>query len=133
MSTAKKASKGRPKPKATKLATKPSTTVKAPEHSFVGHKEGSRKAKVHELFKKEGPESAWVLGLKLKLKEGTLAKLVRCVEAAAERRQRKGQDKIGCDGCYDTRDHCRLIAKVFFKLGAACGPSFYAEFFFGAA
>jgi hypothetical protein len=27
---------------------------------------------VHELFDKEGSEAAWVLGLKLKLKEGTL-------------------------------------------------------------
>src|SRR5262245_4949184 len=36
------------------------------------HVEGSRKGKVHELFDKEGPEAAWTLGLKLKLKEGTL-------------------------------------------------------------
>jgi hypothetical protein len=34
--------------------------------------EGSRKGKVHELFDKEGPEAASVLGLKLKLKEGIL-------------------------------------------------------------
>ena len=27
---------------------------------------------MHELFDKEGAEAAWVLGLKLKLKEGTL-------------------------------------------------------------
>jgi hypothetical protein len=36
------------------------------------HKEGSRKGKVHQLFDEQGAESAWVLGLKLKFKEGTL-------------------------------------------------------------
>ena len=113
MSTAKKAAKGRPKPKTTKPTTKPSSTAGAPEHSFGGHKEGSRKAKVHELFKKEGPESAWVLGLKLKLKEGTL----RSWFAAWKRPQSDGKEKAKtewCDGCYDTRDHCRLIAKAIF-------------------
>ena len=90
MSTAKKAAKSKPKPKATKSATKPSSTARAPEHSFGGHKEGSRKAKVHELFKKEGPESAWVLGLKLKLKEGTL----RSWFAAWKRPQSDGKEKV---------------------------------------
>ena len=33
---------------------------------------GQRKIKVHDLFKREGDEAAWVLGLKLGLKEGTL-------------------------------------------------------------
>jgi hypothetical protein len=36
------------------------------------HVEGSREGKVHELFNKQGAEAAWTLGLKLKLKEGTL-------------------------------------------------------------
>jgi hypothetical protein len=72
MSTAKKTAKGKPKPKATKPATKPSSAARAPEHSFGGHKEGSRKGKVHQLFDEQGAEAAWVLGLKLKLKEGTL-------------------------------------------------------------
>ena len=38
----------------------------------LGHKEGSRKGKVHQLFDAQGPEAAWVLGKKLKLAEGTL-------------------------------------------------------------
>ena len=38
----------------------------------LGHKEGSRKGKVHALYDKQGPEAAWVLGKKLKLAEGTL-------------------------------------------------------------
>ena len=33
---------------------------------------GRRKRKVHELFKKQGSEAAWTLGLKLRLKQGTL-------------------------------------------------------------
>ena len=36
------------------------------------HKEGSRKSKVHQLYDEQGAEAAWVLGAKLKLKEGTL-------------------------------------------------------------
>jgi hypothetical protein len=72
MSTAKKSSKGTSKPKAIKRMTKPSTTAKAPEQNYSGHKEGSRKSKVHQLFDTQGTEAAWVLGLKLKLKEGTL-------------------------------------------------------------
>jgi hypothetical protein len=54
MSTAKKAAKGQSKPRSTKPATKPLNAG--------GHKEGSRKGKVHELFDKEGPEAAWSLG-----------------------------------------------------------------------
>jgi hypothetical protein len=68
MSTAKKTAKGTSKSK----ATKPANTMKAREPGYGAHKEGSRKGKVHELFNKEGPEAAWVLGLKLKLKENTL-------------------------------------------------------------
>ena len=33
---------------------------------------GRRKRKVLELFKTQGPEAAWTLGLRLRLKEGTL-------------------------------------------------------------
>jgi hypothetical protein len=33
---------------------------------------GLRKRKVRELFEKQGPEAAWTLGLKLRLKQGTL-------------------------------------------------------------
>ncbi len=36
------------------------------------HKEGSRKAKVHDLFDRQGQDAAWTLGLKLKLAQGTL-------------------------------------------------------------
>lgn len=36
------------------------------------HKEGSRKAKVRDLFDAQGPEAAWTLGLKLKLAQSTL-------------------------------------------------------------
>jgi hypothetical protein len=39
---------------------------------YRSHKEGSRKGKVHELYDKQGREAAWTLGLKLKLKQGTL-------------------------------------------------------------
>lgn len=42
-------------------------SAKAPRH-----KEGSRKAKVHDLFDKEGQDAAWTLGLKLKLAQSTL-------------------------------------------------------------
>jgi hypothetical protein len=44
----------------------------APEQRYGSHNEGSRKGKVHQLFDEQGAEAAWVLGLKLKLKEGTL-------------------------------------------------------------
>jgi hypothetical protein len=106
MSTAKKASKGRPKPKVTKPTTKPSAKVKAPEQRFDGHKEGSRKAKVHELFKKEGPESAWVLGLKLKLKEGTL----RSWFAAWKRPQSDGKEKVKTDSAVTAVTTPEIIA-----------------------
>jgi hypothetical protein len=83
MSTAKKSAKGKSKPKSTKSAVRPL-------NADGDHKEGSRKGKVHELFNKEGPEAAWVLGLKLKLKEGTL----RSWFAAWKRLQGKGRNKI---------------------------------------
>jgi len=43
------------------------------EHqSYRGVVAGRRKRKVLELFKTQGPEAAWTLGLRLRLKEGTL-------------------------------------------------------------
>ena len=106
MSTAKKMAKGRPKPKASKPATKPSTTARAPEQSLGGQKEGSRKAKVHELFKKEGAEAAWVLGLKLKLKEGTL----RSWFAAWKRPQSDGKEKVKTDSAVMPATTTEIIA-----------------------
>ena len=44
----------------------------AKKTTYKGQQEGSRKAKVHELFDKQGDTAAWTLGLKLKLKENTL-------------------------------------------------------------
>jgi hypothetical protein len=83
MSTAKKTAKGTSKSKSTKPATKPLNTAS-------GHVEGSRKSKVHQLFDEQGPEAAWVLGLKLKLKEGTL----RSWFAAWKRLQSKGKGEV---------------------------------------
>ena len=57
------------------MSKKKTTRPAEPEQQgsgYKGHVEGSRKGKVHELFDKQGPEAAWTLGLKLKLKEGTL-------------------------------------------------------------
>ena len=90
MSTAKKATKRNSKPKTTKPMTKPSTASMAPEQGYGSHKEGSRKGKVHRLFDKEGAEAAWVLGHKLKLKEGTL----RSWFAAWKRLQSKSNGEI---------------------------------------
>jgi hypothetical protein len=39
---------------------------------YKGHKPGSRKGTIHELFDKEGAEVAWTRGLKMKLKESSL-------------------------------------------------------------
>ena len=90
MSTAKKTAKGKSKPKSTKPATKPSKAATTSEQTYGTHQEGSRKGKVHELFDKEGPEAAWVLGLKLKLKEGTL----RSWLAAWKRLQGNDNEKV---------------------------------------
>jgi hypothetical protein len=89
MSTAKKSTKHNSKPKTTRPVTKPSTAVTAPEQGYRSHKEGSRKGKVHQLFDAQGAEAAWVLGLKLKLKEGTL----RSWFAAWKRVQSNGKEK----------------------------------------
>ena len=90
MSTAKKTAKRNSKPKNTKPVTKPSTAAMAPEQGYGSHKEGSRKGKVHSLFDEQGTEAAWVLGLKLKLKEGTL----RSWFAAWKRLQSKSKNKV---------------------------------------
>lgn len=60
------------------MATRSQKTVLAKEGSNSspseddGQMEGRRKRKVHDLYNKQGAESAWVLGIKLKLKESTL-------------------------------------------------------------
>jgi hypothetical protein len=46
--------------------------AKAPAKGYKDHVEGSRKGKVHEAFDKHGQDTAWTLGLKLGLKQGTL-------------------------------------------------------------
>jgi hypothetical protein len=56
---------------ATKTAAKPVGST-ARETGYKQHMPGRRKGKVHELFDKEGPEAAWTLGRKLRLKENTL-------------------------------------------------------------
>lgn len=56
---------------ATKAATK-STEPNTGDKCYKQHIPGRRKGKVHELFDKEGPEAAWTLGRKLRLKESTL-------------------------------------------------------------
>ena len=78
------------------LAVKPSTAAMTPEQAYGVHQEGSRKGKVHQLFDEQGAEAAWVLGLKLKLKEGTL----RSWFAAWKRLQSKskGEVKINSSG-----------------------------------
>jgi hypothetical protein len=47
-------------------------TSKKAKAPTSGHKEGSRKGRVHALFDKEGQDAAWTLGLKLKLSPNTL-------------------------------------------------------------
>jgi hypothetical protein len=69
---------------------KASTAAISPELGYGVHKERSRKSKVHQLFDTQGPEAAWVLGLKLKLKEGTL----RSWFAAWKRLQVKSKDNV---------------------------------------
>ena len=61
---------------AKKVKPKVKTPAKLPEKEATldarGHKPGSRKAKVHELYDKEGDAAAFTLGQRLKLKDGTL-------------------------------------------------------------
>ena len=53
------------------LDDKPNSRVTARADS-AGGKPGRRKGKVQELFERQGPDAAWMLGLKLGLKETTL-------------------------------------------------------------
>lgn len=69
---AKKTTKRNSKPKTTKPVTKPPTAAMSPELGYAGHKLGSRKGTIHELFDKEGEDVAWTRGLKVGLKPGTL-------------------------------------------------------------
>ena len=59
-----------------KSKSKPQAPAKSPEKDTGmdarGHKVGSRKGKVHELFDKEGDAAAFTLGRKLQLKDETL-------------------------------------------------------------
>jgi hypothetical protein len=64
--------KSKSKPKAKTPAPKLSVNKEATVLDARGHKPESRKAKVHALYDKDGPESAFVLGQKLKLKDNTL-------------------------------------------------------------
>ena len=48
------------------------TKTTKPEPSYKSHIPGSRKGSVHECFDKRGADAATELGLKLKLKHGTL-------------------------------------------------------------
>lgn len=43
-----------------------------PTEAYKGHRAGSRKAVIRELFDRESAEVAWVRGLKIGLKENTL-------------------------------------------------------------
>lgn len=62
----------------TKTATKAAKSApKAPpvrsiEKGYKSHNKGSRKGRIHELFDKQGADTAWTAGLKAGLKEGTL-------------------------------------------------------------
>jgi hypothetical protein len=39
---------------------------------YKGHRPGSRKGTIHQLFEEQGVETAWTRGIKLRLKESTL-------------------------------------------------------------
>jgi hypothetical protein len=69
---------------------KPSTAAMASEQRYGGHKEGSRKARVHQLFDGQGAGAGWVLGLKLQLKQTTL----RSWFAAWKRVRGRSKNKI---------------------------------------
>ena len=66
MTTRKNTAKGK--------AKTPAKSVQAakPTEGYRGHKVGSRKATIHELFDREGDDTAWTRGLKIGLKEATL-------------------------------------------------------------
>lgn len=65
----------------------------APAKGYAGHKEGSRKATVHEVFDKQGPEAAFTRGMKLKLSENTLHSWIATWRRAATPIKRKATKK----------------------------------------
>jgi hypothetical protein len=75
MNTRKITGKGKTKPKARAKAA-PAKSVRTAKPVMEGyrrqHKAGSRKSTIHELFDREGDETAWTRGLKIGLKEATL-------------------------------------------------------------
>jgi hypothetical protein len=42
------------------------------DKGYKGHKVGSRKGQLHELYDKEGPEVTWTRGVKMGLSENSL-------------------------------------------------------------
>jgi hypothetical protein len=70
MNAVKTSTKGKSKPKSKPKPKSASATT--PELGYAGHKLGSRKGTIHELFDKEGEDVAWTRGLKVGLKPGTL-------------------------------------------------------------
>ena len=53
-------------------STKKQTKAKAPEVGYLTHQAGSRKGTIHELFDREGPETALKRGEALGLKTSTV-------------------------------------------------------------
>ncbi len=62
---------------------------KPPAKGYANHKEGSRKATVHEVFDKQGAEAAFTRGLKLKLATSTLHSWIATWRRQAEPRTKK--------------------------------------------
>jgi hypothetical protein len=69
--TSKKSKKVKAKP-AAKVAAKVAKMEAQAKQGYAGHKPGSRKGVIHQLWDTEGPETAWTRGIKLGLAEGTL-------------------------------------------------------------
>ena len=53
--------------KSSKAKSKP-----APKQGYAGHRPGSRKGTIHQLWVEHGQDTAWVRGLKMKLSPRTL-------------------------------------------------------------
>jgi hypothetical protein len=75
MNTRKVTGKGHTKPKVQDKGA-PAKSLRTAKPVMEGyrrqHKAGSRKSTIHELFDREGDETAWTRGLKIGLKEATL-------------------------------------------------------------
>jgi len=67
---------------------------KTPAKGYAGHKEGSRKATVHEVFDNQGPEAAFTRGIKLKLSENTLHSWIATWRRAATPMKKKPTTKV---------------------------------------